>query len=74
MPAKVGIQRFFLNCKLWIPAFAGMTVPGSLFKYLTNRASLFALISECIIVLDKIDITSDFIFMPEITGLPTLSA
>jgi len=20
MPAKAGIQRFFLNCKLWIPA------------------------------------------------------
>jgi len=55
MPAKAGIQRFFLNCKLWIPAFAGMTVPGSLFKYLANRASLFALISDCIIVLDKID-------------------
>jgi len=53
MPAKAGIQRFFLNCKLWIPAFAGMTVPGSLFIDLTNGASVFALISNCIIVLDK---------------------
>jgi len=55
MPAKAGIQWFFLNCKLWIPACAGMTVPGSLFIYLANRASLFALVSDCIIVLDKID-------------------
>jgi len=49
-----GIQWFFLNCKLWIPAFAGMTVPGSLFIYIAHRAFLFALMSNCIIVLDKI--------------------
>jgi len=51
-----GIQWFFLNCNLWIPAFAGMTVPGSLFIYLSNRESLFALVSDCIIVSDKIEI------------------
>jgi len=56
MPAKAGIQWFFLNCKLWIPAFAGMTVPGSLFIYIGNRAFLFALMSNCIIVLDKIGV------------------